>query len=648
MLHCLIKRREGKDLIEVIHEVGKRSLLNKNTIVEGLTLPVPKKKKGKKQHVVIIDFNLRNQNINLSIVEVSDHTPLDYLWVGNADGANSPQWYGTTTNVEYLLNQTIPNLLQMWPGDDLYYQKLEQVLNTFFLTMKIDKRADERYKYVADPSLFHGELSSTKAKEAKSEIVKLFHSYLKQNYSFVPEDIALYSLSIDGERLVDHSVYQKLILNEKESVFEKGVKGICSVTGIEGVVTGTVTKMQFKYYVNDKANFASGFNEKNFIKNLAISKQAYRDILAGEAYIQRNLDTRFGRLPCYIIPSFLYDPADERLSIDNWSQAIKKLADTANTLETTAQLDRDIRNDIRHLDHMNRVALHFLFYVKSQSSFKVAKLIQDVPMIHVHGLVKRLRKLDEMANHYFGSGYWKLGFNQIFFLIPMKELRGDSQEKRKILTVYEALLSHKHIDYQWLVNQFVQLAKIYYFEQFETYQFSSPKKGEMDLALVRVLLQTQLLLYLLKDIQCLKGVKGMETVTIQLNDEQMVNYIQTMNYNDAQIAMFLLGTLVASVAVEQQRNLSNKAVLNKINFQGMNKTKIQMFSVEIFEKLKQYKLLNMINETVYAEHKRLFDSVLDRWPLSDREAVFFLLSGYAYKTNQIFKSSQAKKQQANG
>lgn len=634
-------------MIEVIREVGRRSLLTTNTIVEGLTLPVPKEKKGKKQHIVIIDFNLQKKDINLSIKEVSDQTPLEYLWVGNADGANSPQWYGTTTNVEYLLNQTIPNLLQLWPKNDQYYQKLEQILKTFFLPLKITKRSDERYKFVANPSLFNGEISSTEAKAAKSEIVKLFHTYLKEQYSYMPEDIALYTLSIDGELLVDHPTYQSLILNEKETVFEEGTEGICSVTGSQEEVTGTVTKLQFKYYVNDKINFASGIDEKNFIKNMAVSRQAYRDIMAGEAYIQRNLDTRFGKLPCYIIPSFLYEPLDERLSIDNWSHAIRKLADTANTLETVAQLDRDIRDDIRHLDNMNRVALYFLFYIKAQSSFKVAKLIQDVPMKHVHDLIKRLKKLEEMAYHYFGPGYWKLGLNQIYYLIPMKEQRRDNQEKKKILMVYEALLSYKPIDYQWLINQLVLLAKIYYFGQYETYQFSSPKKGETDLAFVQVLLQAQLLLHLLKEMECLKGVTYVDSIELQLNNEQMVDYIKTMNYSEAQTAMFLLGVLVASIAVEQQRNISNKAVLNKINFQGMNKTKLQMFSVDIFEKLKQYKLLNSINETIYAEHKRLLDSVLGRWPLSDREAVFFLLSGYAYKTNQVIKSSQAKKYQSN-
>jgi CRISPR-associated protein Csh1 len=628
-------------VIEVIRELGKRSLENRS-VVEGLTLPVPKELKGKKQHVVQINFNLNEQKIDLSIYEVTDETPLKYVWVGNADGSNSPQWYGTTSNAEYLLNQTIPNLLTRWPKDDPFYEKLQHALNLFFMEVNIKKTTDNRYKYVVRPDFFNGQLTVNDAKKAKGEITKIFHLFLKNQYSYSANDIALYTLAIDEELVVHHPVYHQLILAEKESVFENASEGICSVTNTRDQLTGTMTKLQFKYYVNDKLNFASGLNEKNFTKNMAVGRKAYTDIMAGEAYIQRNLDTRFGRLSCYIIPSFLYEPKDERISVDRWSRAIQKLAHTANTLEEAASIDRFISHEIRRFDHMNRVALHFLFYVKSQSSFKVAKLIQDVPMIQVHHMVKTIQNLSDLAQQYLGQGPWKLGLNTIYYLIPMKEMRGENQEKRKILSVYEALLSNKPLDYQWLISQIVHLARIYHFEQFTSFQINKPKRGDADLALIRVNLQSQLLYRLLLQLNCLKGVKTVASVDVQIKDAQMAAYIGHMEYNHAQASMFLLGALIASVAVEQQKKLSNKAILGKINFQGMNKNKVQILSNDVFEKLRQYKVLNPINEEIFAEHKRLFDASLQSWPLSDREAVFFLLSGYAFKTNQIINSKKVK------
>lgn len=630
-------------MIETIRELGERSLEDKHSLVEGLTLPVLKERDKRTQHVIKIDYSLKEKQINISFYEVSENTPIEYLWVGNADGANSPQWYGTTTNSEYLLNQTMPNLLERWDPEDSYFIKLQQALDTFFVELKTEKKSDERYKYIVKPSFFNAELAESGVKKARKEITKHFHAHLKEVYNFHPDDIALYTLAIDGELIVKQKEYHRLVLEEKESVFDAVREGICSVTNRKEQVTGTATKLQFKYYVNDKLNFASGISDKNYTKNMAIGRSAYRHVIAGEAFIQRNLSIRFGSLPCYIIPDFLYSPVDERLSVNNWTEAIQKLSNAANTLDAASRLESDIRNEIHRLDRMNRVALHFMFYVKAQSSFKVVKLIQDVPMKQVYELVKHQRDLEAFAKRLLGDGKWQLGLNQIYYLIPMKIRRGENHEKKKILAVYEALLSHKKLDYRWLITQFNRLAQIYHFDQFETTQIHQPQSGQTDNAFVRVMLQCQLLLHLLRQLQVISGVKVMVPTTIELEDEQMVAYMQRMKYNKGQSAMFLLGAIIASVAAEQQKELKNKAILNKVNYQGMNTIKIGMLSTDVFEKLRHYEILNF-NEEIFSEHKRLFDSAsAEGWPLSQQENVFYLLSGYAYKTKQIISKGKKKK-----
>jgi CRISPR-associated protein Csh1 len=130
--------------------------------------------------------------------------------------------------------------------------------------------------------------------------------------------------------------------------------------------------------------------------------------------------------------------------------------------------------------------------------------------------------------------------------------------------------------------------------------------------------------------------------------------METMNYNVAQSSLFLLGYLIARIgsaqvgkaneraeALGQARGgrTANKPILSKINYHGMNKQKLMMLSSEVFEKLRQLKIASLQNEAVYAEHKRLFDSALQgKWNLSDRESVFYLLSGYAYGTKRILNS----------
>ncbi len=148
----------------------------------------------------------------------------------------------------------------------------------------------------------------------------------------------------------------------------------------------------------------------------------------------------------------------------------------------------------------------------------------------------------------------------------------------------------------------------------------------------------------------------------QLEDKVYVDYMKEMKFNESQSALFLLGILIARVGAAQVKkqqeaakagsgsgrlDTSNKPILNKINFQGMNKKRLQMLSTDVFEKLRQTKQLNPTNELIYAEHKRLFDQTVSNWKLSDRENVYYLLSGYAFGTKKILKGKSNKEGQLN-
>lgn len=134
----------------------------------------------------------------------------------------------------------------------------------------------------------------------------------------------------------------------------------------------------------------------------------------------------------------------------------------------------------------------------------------------------------------------------------------------------------------------------------------------------------------------------MESVDFQLNDKDLENYMREMKFSKVKGSVFLLGVLIAQVGVVQFRERESKPILNKINFQGMNQTKLQMLSVDVFEKLKQLKVLNVYNEQIYFEHSCLFEEASLNWNLSNRETVFYLLSGYAYETNRILSHGKEK------
>lgn len=627
-------------MIVTIYHLGKRSMEDKSSLVQALTLPLLIERGGKTQYAVTLDFDLKKNKINIPPPEeINDESPIKYLWIGSADGPNSPQWYVTVSNVEYLLNQTIYNLLSKWDPKHPSYKLLEQTLRTFFLDVKFSKKSEERYRYVVNPIFFGETLEASDAKKAKEEVTKKFHQYLKGQLNIDPNDVAIYSLAINGQRIVEQSEYEKLVLEEKDLVFEKAEEGVCSVTNERTKVTGDTTRLKFNYYINDKLNFSSQIEKKNFVKNMALSKKAYHYVMAGESYILRNFDTRFGNISCYVIPQFLYEPPNRQVPLNEWASIIKNLVRTVKSVETMENLRTEIETYLYYEDQMNQVNLNFLFHVKAQASFKIVKLLQDVPMQQVRDLAFRMNEIEQKAKELLGDHNWKIGLSQIYYLIPMKEQRGDNYEKRKILTVYESLLSRKPISYDWLITQFTQLAKIYYFKQTNAYQI---KDSNSDTGMVRAVLQSQMLLNLLQSIEVLKGGIFMESIEYQLSDEHLVNYMKEMKYDAAQSALFLLGVLIAKIGAEQRKTYDHKPILSKINFQGMNQRKIRILSLDIFGKLRQVKILNTQNEMIYAEHQKLLGRSSSKWNISDRETSYFILSGYSYQTQRLISSGKKK------
>lgn len=133
----------------------------------------------------------------------------------------------------------------------------------------------------------------------------------------------------------------------------------------------------------------------------------------------------------------------------------------------------------------------------------------------------------------------------------------------------------------------------------------------------------------------------MDDSTLRISDETKA-YIKDMGYNDQQTAMFLLGMLVGSIGKKQAGTSEEgtyKPILNKINFAGMDEARIVRLSTDVFNKLRQEKILGEYNnESIFNEFCRLFSKERTNWELNKNESLFYLLSGYAYQTMKKKKS----------
>ena len=118
--------------------------------------------------------------------------------------------------------------------------------------------------------------------------------------------------------------------------------------------------------------------------------------------------------------------------------------------------------------------------------------------------------------------------------------------------------------------------------------------------------------------------------TLHEAEPAIVAFFDRMSYTDAQKAMFYLGKVLNSVAHAQvKKKHDSKPVLNKLNFNGMDKRAVMRLRLDLMEKCKQYDVLNY-NELNFSKFNDLYNP--EKSNLTSEEAVFYLLAGYSFRT----------------
>lgn len=618
---------------EGILQVGKSVYDDENALLNLVKDIKFKHNNGNYLNIIQINFNTKEEKLEIkNYGEAEEDSPKRLLWIGTASGAQSPQWYTTGNKLEYLISQTIPNIVNM--NIENLSKRLEDIIKKFYYDMGEQKGSKRRYRYIVNINKISAEFdemaeiyekNNKDVKKTIKDISKILDDYIEKILGFKTKDIALYFLSIDDEPISDDKNYRNAIKEERYSLSNKSVKDHCSVCSKIAPVTSDTSKLQLKFYTTTNINFPSDFSKNNYRKNMQICEDCLSYLMTGEQYIKDNLSSRLGGMPVYIIPHFLFDPDFNKKTMDKLSSEIKHNFDQAKNVEGIINFE----NNLVNFTEDNYFLLNILFYKINQKSVKVQRLIKDVSPSRLSKIIDSSKQVRNDFQKLISYSFkMPLGLQSIYYLTPVKLKSGEVQDFRKLLSLYDAVFKQAKIKKEVLINNFINMVKIHYFNKENQFNITPSKNFSKNI------IQSHMLIKLLEKIGCLKEGKGMDIDSLKLDDE-MKGYMKEMKFSEQESALFLLGYLVSEVGNRQRiEREGKKPILNKINFNSMDLNKVKRLSNEIPEKMRQNDVLKY-NEKVYFAHKKLLDKNRNDWTLSKHDNLYYIMSGYAYGTTKL-------------
>ncbi|MBT1248356.1 MULTISPECIES: type I-B CRISPR-associated protein Cas8b/Csh1 [unclassified Thermosipho (in: thermotogales)] len=601
-------------MLNGIIELGKVLNSKKESVIE-------QKVKFDNHRIVIgVNFNFSVQKVEFFIYKQSpEDDKLDkdvlkeVLWVGNSSGSSRQKRF--TSDKIFYLAKSIFNIQADLSEESSLRKKLKEITSLFFDDKKFLKLEFLSFEKIVIKKENKRVFLDKLKKFLESEKIKPFYNeienFIKESLGLRKKDNLLYTVMINKEILVKDSEYRKILKKELFGNKDKRMffnVGVCHSCGVEKNLTTDFTKFRLKFFITDKISFASGFSSDGFLKNYSLCYDCYLNFLLGEAFIFNNLRTRLSGIDCLLVPELLegYKTVDENL--------VEKISVIRSSVDSLSDLSDYLKNKEELQSYLLRmdVLINFVFVAFKNRAVKALLIVQDVEPSWIGRLLSELNKLNELAN-----------LKKKFTLQTVRMFLNNNS---LILDVYKQLLSASKLNFSFLISEINLNARTALY-----------KKDE--LSMVNIIYNSNLFLRYLIMLNLIEEFGG-EIVEEKTLDTKIVNYIRDLKFDDQKLALFLVGVLIATIGAEQYKINRKKVILEKINFGGMPFLKVKNLTSQIFEKLLQYKILNGENEINFSIAKELLDANENNWQLNPSENVYYILSGYAWKTKEIITNSK--------
>jgi CRISPR-associated protein Csh1 len=395
-------------------------------------------------------------------------------------------------------------------------------------------------------------------------------------------------------------------------------------------------------FVKETKNYASGFDDTNFGKNYQanVEEQLYLERASQELLDKQQV--RIAGIDHCVIPKFLnYSSINVREVL---YRSLKK-AEWLFQVKTFDQAQADRHHALVETEEPYWV--NFLGFESDGTFFKTINVIKGVSSLHLAEVIKAFDEVNRQMKSLPGAVNWpdvmtdfvgkergvtNFNLHTLYYLIPQRK-----EKKNEALGIFKSVLERRKTRPEKLFAHFCSLILCHYYPtRYEAYKnVRKYPEGFFDCAVRDAVFKY---LAFIKVLKCLKLLDPMENVEeidwelLSLEEtasahfgQPIEQFFQKMEYSPAQKAMFYLGRMLSTVGLLQKDK--RESVLEKVNFNGMDRNEIQRLRNSLIEKAK---LHSKVNKVLFTDRQFTQHFDFNGWHMPEQEAVFFLLSGYSF------------------
>lgn len=396
-----------------------------------------------------------------------------------------------------------------------------------------------------------------------------------------------------------------------------------------------------KMFVSTTVNYASGFDGSSFPKNYQVGSEIQKYLEQGSKHLLEKYKTSIAGIDHCIIPQlFSKDEIDLESTLATISKKSDLLFQYKKLKEVVADLNYNRSEDFPYW-------ITFLAFESDGNFFKTINVIKDVSRTHFEKMIEifvnthlEMTKIEGLNwQNVMSAGEGNpLTFNlyTVYNLIP---IRKDKVKKNEALALFKQLLEKRPIAKSQLFGYFKELVLCHWYGRYGSYT-NIYGKNPFDFAIRNGVFQYLALFKVIQQLNLFNDMEETELQEVENIPEQVErpdyqqkvdDFLTKMRYNESQAALFYLGQALKAVAWAQEKSdHPNKPILNKINYNGMDRKSILGLYGELRDKARQYRKFTKRIERPLGDFDRLFNPDSNYWKMSADEALFFIFSGYSF------------------